>query len=273
MTGTGRTFEERYFGGAELYGDDLTGDGLEAWFEDEREGYADLDHGAGERPYEYHVLNDLHGWRHLPPGPLGDVLGVGSAFGLEFETLADRLGTLTILEPSAVLRSAAVDGVPVTYVAPRSSGTLTFAQGSFDLTVGLGVLHHIPNVSHVFAEMVRVTRTGGHIVVREPIVSMGDWRRPRPGLTRHERGLPLPWFRSLIAAQDVRVVHEGLCMFPVTRRLHGYNSPVAVRLDAAVSRLVAPNYTYHARSRWQKVRPGSLFVVLEKTGAGGARDG
>ena len=57
--------------GRKLYGDDFSVDEIVEWFADEEEGFANL--GAKNREnycYEYHGLNRLHGFNHLPSRPI-----------------------------------------------------------------------------------------------------------------------------------------------------------------------------------------------------------
>src|SRR5436309_11648804 len=60
-----------YFAGTKLYGDDFSAKDIEAWFKDETDAYAEL--GAKDRStyhYAYTALNEHHGYRFLPPGPI-----------------------------------------------------------------------------------------------------------------------------------------------------------------------------------------------------------
>lgn len=41
-------------------------------------------------------------------------------------------------------------------------------------------------------------RYGYHALIREPTISTGNWRRPRPGLTRRERGISKPILRAVV---------------------------------------------------------------------------
>ena len=262
-----------YLRGERLYGDDFRPDQLEKWFEQEREAYAGLgdkgiSSGDGMR-YTRHALNQHHGYRHLPPGRIDRALGVGSFRGAEFTPIRDRIGELPICEPSDVAESTEVLGIPTRYVKPRASGELPFADESFDLITCFGALHHVANVSKVVAEMARCLVPGGYALIREPIVSMGDWRHPRAGLTVNERGIPLRLFRELIAGAGLRVEREGLCIFPPLQRLGRrflgvwvYNIPMLTALDELICRLVRLNLRYHATTRLQKVRPVSAFYVL-----------
>jgi SAM-dependent methyltransferase len=264
------TFEERYLSGRELWGDSFSDEEIAAWFADEKDAYAQLGAETGSAgAYGYHAFNEWHGFRHLPAGRYDRVLGLGSAFGAEFLPVLDRLGSLTVLEPAATLRSADLKGVPIQYVDPQPSGLMPFGTGSFDLVTSFGTLHHIPNVSTVVAEMARVTRPGGWVLIREPVISMGDWRSPRgSGVTVRERGIPLELFPAMFERVGLRVERGTLSMFPTTRRLGryhlGFDTRAGVVLDAVLSRLTARSMRYHAQTRWQKVRPTAVFYVLEK---------
>lgn len=263
---------DTYFSGRALYGDDFSADDIAAWYADEKEGYADL--AAEERydeVYPYHAFNTAHGFQHLPTGSFRHVLGFGSAKGDEFAPIVDRVDQLTILEPSDQFVRDTVFGTPVTYVQPHVSGTLPFDAHTFDLVTCFGVLHHIPNVSHVLQEIARCLTPGGHALIREPVISMGDWRYPRPGLTKRERGIPHRLFREMIGRSGLAVVRERFCMFPgvsaVWQRLGGglaYNSPMATGLDAALSSLMRWNVSYHAQVKLGKLRPRCLYFVLQR---------
>lgn len=260
-----------YLSGEALYGDNLSLHEIKAWYADESEGYAGLV-AEREQPYEYgyHALNRYHGFRHLPDRPFEHALGFGSAFGDEFQPLASRIKRLTIVDPSDAFVRGEVHGIPATYVKPSVEGTLPFATGTFDLITSLGVLHHIPNVSHVTRELYRCLQPGGFLLLREPIISMGDWSRPRAGLTKHERGIPLPYFRALLRNTGFRVEHEGVCMFPLSSKLwvltrrSPYNHLATTWLDHTLARLTRWNWSYHPQSALGKLRPTNVFWVLRK---------
>ena len=133
---------------------------------------------------------------------------------------------LTVVDPSQAFVCDRVHGIPATYVKPAADGTLPFGDGAFDLITCLGVLHHIPNVSRVLSELYRCLACGGYALLREPVISMGDWRLPRRGLTRRERGIPLPLFRRLLRETGFELASERLCLFPPIPRLwRGQCSP------------------------------------------------
>ncbi len=268
-----------YLSGERLYGDDLPLEQIASWYEDEREGYAQLveQYGWAEAQgrYSYHPLNVFYGYRHLPKEAFfARAMGLGSATGEEFLPVLSRIGTIDIVEPSERLKRADLRGVPLHYHRPAIDGTLPFADNSFDLQTCFSTLHHIPNVSRVLRELHRCLAPGGFLLIREPVHSMGDWRYPRPMLTKHERGIPLGFFRQRIAELGFKVVRETLCLAMnaflqrtvgkwLNVQLTEYKAYIYV--DAFLSRLTAFNLHYHPKNLWQRIAPQSVFYVLQKT--------
>jgi SAM-dependent methyltransferase len=271
-TQTTPTYVDRCLEGAELYGDTFTPEQIQSWYADEKEAYANLYGGTRESyDYEYHAFNRIHGFSGLPAGRLGSVLGMGAAYGDELLPIIDRVDRVAVLEPSDKFESASVGGKPIEWHKPAVDGTMPFADGTFDLITCFGVLHHIPNVSFVLAEMGRVTRSGGYALVREPITSMGDWRRPRAGLTPHERGLPIRLFESMISRAGFQVVRKRYCMMgPLQKVLQRvvrrpFNSGILTRLDRLACAMTAWNGRYHATTHLERIRPASAYFVLKKS--------
>jgi SAM-dependent methyltransferase len=263
--------QAHWFNGNHLFGDDMSPAELARWYEFEKEGYAQIV-ADRNKPYEYayHALNTVHGYNHIGNGTLDHVLGLGSAYGEEFKPVIQRINRLTIVEPSDTLVSGQLEGKPITYVKPQVSGELPFPDKTFDLVTAFGVLHHIPNVSFVMKEICRTLKPGGHFLTREPIVSMGNFLKPRPGLTMHERGIPIPYFRKSIAGAGMTIVRESLIGFPITMwlfrklRMPTNNTPIATRIDSMVSRMFAWNWTYHSDAFVRKFRPTNVYFVLRR---------
>jgi SAM-dependent methyltransferase len=255
-----------YLDGTKLYGDNFDPEEIGAWYDDEREGYAGLGEAREEsaETYGYNAFNWYTTLKHLPAGNLGDAMGLGASFGGEFLPILDRLRSITILEPSMQLRSNDLRGVPLRYADPAPSGVMPFDDDSFDLVTCFGVLHHIPNVSFVVGEMARVIRPGGYALVREPIHSMGDWREPRAGLTKRERGIPQGILTSLMT-KNFEVRRAALCDFPSRGALANRDSAAAVKIDRLLSAATRWNYSYHATNRFKKIRPRGMAFVLQKT--------
>jgi SAM-dependent methyltransferase len=264
---------KKYYSGHHLHGDDFSHAEIEAWFKDEAEGYADL--GAKNHDnytYYYHALNKHHGYRFLPEGPIGKVLGFGSAYGDEFMPIISKIEEITILDPSSAFEQNEVNGVPCHYVKPEVSGVLPFPDDHFDLVTSLGVLHHIPNVSFVVSEIQRVLKPGGLFLLREPIRSMGDWRRPRVGLTRRERGISVRFFRALFARQDWKIINRSLCFFPLYKQFKGgemFLDAKAVKVDQKLCSIFRFCTRYHGprilyNKYLNRFRPACVFYVLRK---------
>lgn len=267
---------ERALSGHCLHGDDFSQEEIERWFTDEREGFFSLyygdDHEAESAPdvYTYEALAQLHGFRWLAPRNYQHALGIGSATGAELRPVLERSERVTVLEPSDGFATTQIDGKPVNYVKPHVSGVMPFADQSFDFIVCFSVLHHIPNVSTVISEMHRVLRPGGYVLLREPTHSMGDWRAGRRGLTKNERGIPLPLFRNMIRSAGLNVVRETRCNFSLIPRLEPllgkpvWTVPWVVHLDAWLCRLPLWPGRYHATRMWHKLRPTGVAYVLVK---------
>jgi SAM-dependent methyltransferase len=265
------TFEE-YADGHALYGDDFSQDEIDEWFRDEKEGYFSLVDERKPGRYEYHALNWRHGFCHLPPTPFEHVLGLGSAFGDELQPVLDRAKRVTIVEPSDGFQNPKFE-----YVKPDASGLMPFPDSTFDLITSFGVLHHIPNVSTVVKEMARCTKPGGWLLIREPIVSMGNWDYPRPGGTRRERGIPQAIFRRIVLDAGLRIVHERRCMHSlvarvgarISRRDAVFNSTWMTAIDDYLSNIPVWSQRYHPATVIEKCRPGCVFLVVNKPGAQG----
>lgn len=268
---------EQALNGEILIGDEYSLVEIEQWFEDEKEGYYNL-YYAGQEPigesspgYEYSELAEQHGFRWLPSTHFESALGIGSAHGAELRPILARSGRITVLEPSDGFSSNTIDGKDVTYIKPQASGLIPFEDESFDLIVCFSVLHHIPNVSTVIGEMHRVLKRGGWILLREPTHSMGDWRKPRRGLTKRERGIPLNIFRNIVTSTGLQIVRETRCMFSLMTRLSPllqgksvWTFSSIVKLDRIVCSIpVWPNY-YGASRLWHKIRPTAVSYVLHK---------
>ncbi len=260
-----------YLNGVELYGDDLSLDEIDQWYEDEKEAYANL--GASDRStyvYGYHALNWIHGYRHLPKRRFEHILGVGSAYGDELTPIAAQSSSITILDPSSAFDSTNIANVPVTYCKPLLRGQINLPDASQDLVVCFGVLHHIPNVSYTLTEIERVLKVDGYFLLREPIVSMGDWTYPRPNLTKHERGIPVKIMRKMLLSAGFSIHRENYVDFPAAVRVFRlfrkdvFNSAFLTWIDAILSWIFIWNLRYHATKLHHKFRPTSGFWVLKK---------
>jgi len=259
-----------YLDGQAIYGDDFDASQIAEWFEDEKEGFADIyAKDNASYSYEYHALNKFNGFKYLPDRDFNNVLGFGSAYGEELLPIKSRIKSATIVDPSNQFVRDSVYGIPLTYVKPSPEGKLAFENDTFDLITCFGVLHHIPNVSSVINELSRILKQDGYFLLREPIVSMGDWRHPRWGLTKRERGIPLHLLKAIVKANGLEIVKCTLCDFPITvhlsHKLGVYNTFFATLVDTWMSRVFSWNLNYHPRNSLQRLRARSAFLVLRKT--------
>lgn len=108
------------------------------------------------------------------------------------------------------------------------------------------------------------------MIVREPMISMGDFRQPRPGLTARERGIPRPLMRDFMQRAGMTVRVEQPCSSQLVRQtlnavgISAYMHPWAVSLDRVISRLTANLSPYWRQHPWQKLGPGSLLLISDK---------
>jgi len=262
-----------FFSGDKLYGDDFTPSQIEEWYKDEQEGFADL--GPRDRQnyrYSYHQLNMRHGYSNLGQRRFKHALGIGSAYGDEFLPIVSQIEFITILDPSdAFSVTKKINGVPCEYHKPSIDGSMSFKSDSFDLITSLGSLHHIANVSKVMKECFRCLSSKGVMLIREPIVSMGDWTKPRPGLTKRERGIPLKIFEEIIMDIGFTIEQKALCTFSVIPKITNkfnlkiYNNATLVWLDDVFSKVFSWNTLYHRKNFITKIGPTSVYFILEKS--------
>ncbi len=261
-----------FLSGEKLYGDDFSFEEIKKWYDNEKEGYANL--GSKNKKtymYNYHNLNKLYAYSFLPKNlSFNTVLGLGSAYGDEFLPIIDRINDIIIIEPSDHLVSNQLDKIIPTYIKPNLSGKIDFPNNHFDLIICFSTLHHIPNVSYVMGELYRCLKPRGYLLIREPITSMGDWRAPRSGLTKDERGIPLKLFRKLTISLRFKVVKESLC-FSMTSFLCKllkrpiYRSKFYLMIDKIISQLLKFRAVkYHRKSILSKIAPSAVFYVLSK---------
>tara|TARA_B100000745_G_scaffold290137_2_gene228816 strand:+ start:1436 stop:2248 length:813 start_codon:yes stop_codon:yes gene_type:complete len=267
-----------YFNKDRLYGDDFSLDEIERWYKEEIEEYQDINkENAKIYTYAYHVVNKIYGFNKLKNiESFENVLGFGSARGYEFEPIVEKIKKLTIIEPSDEFVTLNIGGLSPVYTKPNINGDISFQTDSFDLITCFGTLHHIPNVSHVLQELVRVLRPGGHMLIREPIVSMGDWRKHREGLTKNERGIPVWFFNKELNKYNVEIVSANYCFTAPSfvQRIVGrflkkpiFSYLVYVIFDKLVSFILKGNTKYYREKIVDKVAPSSIFYVIKKNAA------
>jgi demethylmenaquinone methyltransferase/2-methoxy-6-polyprenyl-1,4-benzoquinol methylase len=139
----------------------------------------------------------------LPDGSRG--LDVGCGVGLYALWLAEAVGPrghVTGIEPTAERVEAARDLVGGILPA----GRLDFRQGdaiaieaadaSLDWIWCGDVLHHVQETGRALAEMARVLRPGGHLVIKESQLVTGVFLPGHPALERRLRHAEMEWSRA-----------------------------------------------------------------------------
>lgn len=266
------TNHEAYLRGDALYGDDFTPRQLQQWWSEEEEGYSGLLMDSDQpKRYDYHGINRVLFFDRWTLAKRLKVMGLGSAYGHELIPIIDRMEEAVIVDPSDIFANDHVlTGCPVTYVKSQIDGMIAQPDGVFDLVTCFGVLHHIANVSAVLGECYRVLKPGGVMFCRDPIVTQGDWQKPRPGLTKNERGIPVDIFRRSAKNVGFNIARSTLCDFSPYRRvmaqigLPSYDGKLTSQIDLVLSWLFSFNTSYHRPNFLQKFGPASLAMILTK---------
>jgi SAM-dependent methyltransferase len=260
-----------YLSGYKLIGDDYSEAEILQWYEEEKDAYAGLVDARKSYYYEYHALNAICGFNILKNTPPFSIraCGFGSAFGDELLPIQDKIASTILIDSASSFHSRPLpQGVQTILAQP--SGEINSSADSFDLITCFGVLHHIPNVSFVVKEFHRCLASGGLLMVREPTTSMGDWRRPRYGVTKNERGIPSSIFKGILMNAGFEIIKHNQCVFPplafFVRKfgLSPFNSKILVYLDLLLSRFFNWNYRYHRVKLLDKFSPASDFFVCRK---------
>jgi SAM-dependent methyltransferase len=251
------TVDERL--GLALYGDDFGAGELEIWFRNEENGYFHLQGteyaSNNEGGFEYLAADTFHFYDRLEDRHFPTCLALGCADGADVSCLATKVDRFVAIEPARKWWREMIGGKPSQYHAPCTDGSFELPDASIDLATVYGVLHHIPHVSATMAELGRVLKPGGILLLREPIVSMGDFTRPRPGLTAHERGIPEPLLDRMFAENRIAVRYKARTRFNALFHLlaklgANSNSRLAVRIDALLCRLTGFNKRYCRTRSW-----------------------
>lgn len=172
--------------------------------------------------------------------------------------VAEVVGVDVVPELLVEARRLAAGKPNVTFVEGDIT-RLPFEIGSFDLSGTLRTLHHVPRPELVVAELTRVTRLGGRILVidqiapADPLVAIE--------LDRFERARD-PAHTRLLSDNDMRVLFEanGLVLIrsetrPEQRELESYLDVAGTEGDArAQARALAPGDMYRVEVGWYLLR-------------------
>ena len=248
----------------------MTPQEVAAWFDSEQTGYHDLSDGSSQHVYGYHALNWVHSLSALGDREFSHCVAFGCAKGDDVEPIAHRVERFTCLEPAKAWWREEIGGTPATYMAPDMTGRIALADANADLVTCFSALHHVPTASYVISEFSRILAKDGVLIIREPIHTLGDWRRPRRGLTPYERGFPVDWLREALLAHGFAIERIRFCQFPLSSRIGPmflkpyFNSYLLTYFDWACSALTAWNLHYHRDSLLKKMAPATAAVVARR---------
>jgi SAM-dependent methyltransferase len=259
-----------FLNGDKLYGDDFDENQIRQWYIEEEEAYFELINNSKDYKYNYHAINQNLGFKYLPENnTYNHVVSFGGAYGDEIIPIIDKIKNLTIIEASENMRSDKLVNIIPKYIKPNISGVIDIESNEIDLITCFGVLHHIPNVSFVIKEFYRILNNDGILLLKEPIVSMGDWNFKRNGLTKNERGIPKVYFEKIITDAGFKIIKRNYCANPVARKLGdffkiGFNSKIIIVIDKLLSKSTVHRYKYHPVTFLEKLQPQAVFYVLQK---------
>jgi ubiquinone/menaquinone biosynthesis C-methylase UbiE len=150
--------------------------------------------------------------------PTGDeyALDVGCGAGALALALAPNVGAVVGVDPVPELIALARERAPANATFLQGDGTaLDFDDGSFDLTGTLRTLHHIARPELVLAEMTRVTRPQGRLLVVDqlapidPLEALAVDRFERARDAGHTRLLPEIDLRQLFEANELALLSSS----------------------------------------------------------------
>jgi SAM-dependent methyltransferase len=151
------------------------------------------------------------------PDGEGRALDVGCGAGAFAYAVAPHVAEVIGIDGDEALLAAARDGAPpnATFVA-GDAAALPFGYGEFDVVGCLRLLHHVRRPELVVAELARVTRPGGRILLVDqlgdidPMVSLELDRFERSRDPSHTRLLPDADIRGFLDANDLVVVSNEI---------------------------------------------------------------
>lgn len=259
--------------GQALEGNDLDYDGLVEWYADEERGFFETNNEYHVREgftYDQFALNWLHGkpieGKHFPVA-----LAFGCAQGYDVACLPITVDRYIAIEPTTEFWSDNIGGKPAEFRKPNITGKIDLPDDHVDFVCAIACLHHVANVEYVVSELSRVLKPGGFIFIREPTISMGDFRLDRPGLTKRERGIPVNLMKKYISQSGLNLIANTYCSLNLLKTVFNkfrvyapYNHKSFVMLDYLLGRLLGFNAKYYRPRLVDKFAPGSMAYVARK---------
>ena len=196
--------------------------------------------------------------------PNGDerVLDVGAGTAALAFALAPHVREVTALELVPELLEQArplLERFPNVTLVEGDAAHMPFALGEFDLVCERAVLHHVPRPELVIAEMARLTRRGGRLLVIDQLAPFDPLEAIE--LDRFERARDASHTR-LLSDGDLRAFFEANGLVLARSRVETQERGVEHYLDHAGchgddrerARALAPSDPYPAELGWYLVR-------------------
>ena len=191
------------------------------------------------------------------------ILDVGGGPGYFAQEFASRGATYIGLEPDVGEMSAA--GITISNAVRGDGMNLPFATNSFDITYSSNVAEHVPHPWRMAAEMLRVTKPGGLIVLSYTI-----WLGPFGG---HETGFIPHYISGAYARDRYTKIHGQPPKNSFGTSLFDVSCAAGIRYArSAPAQVVALFPRYHPWWAWWLVRVpivreflvSNLVMVLKK---------
>lgn len=264
----------------ELYGDNFDADAIQRWFAEEA---AYHDQFEGGRFEEHPALYRWFDWElalkpYFRPARGVRVLDFGCAEGQALDMIPPERGPFEYVgvDASASLIEAAEARHPDReFRLMPSDGRIPAQNGEFDFAIVLGVLHHVPNVSHYLAELARILRMGGILILREPNHAMGrpvGSHRMLPGLSPNERGIPAIYLVDRLTGLGLRPLAVRSAYHGALLKVLGRIRPqgalgwrLVVTLDQALCRATEKRVRYDRPRLVDKLAPTATYLVAVKS--------
>jgi SAM-dependent methyltransferase len=196
--------------------------------------------------------------------PTGEerTLDVGAGAGALAFALSQRVREVVALELVPELLEQArslLAEYPNVRLVEGDAASLPFGIGEFDLVCERAVLHHVPRPELVVAEMVRVTRRGGRLLVIDQLAPFDPLVAIE--LDRFERTRD-PSHTRLLSDGDLRALFEANGLVLVRSRVESHARELDPYLDLSGchgeqrehARAAAPSDPYEVEIGWYLLR-------------------